>query len=187
MNRKIRLFLVQVGPKHYERYTPPLGLLYLAAYLRERFPLEIGLVHQAMEDYSNETTAQMAVDFNADIVGLRCLTPSAHALIPITKIIKRAMPKALIILGGPHASAYGPESLRSTSADAAVVGEGEITMERVLDAYSGQGSLSEIPGLIWRNHNDEIIHNEGENPIVSDLDSMPLPAYDLLDISKYWK
>ncbi len=187
MTKKIRLFLAHVAPpSRFVQRTPPLGLLYLAAYLRERYTVDIAVVHQGIEHCSSEQLARKAIDFDADIVGLRCLTPSAHALPIITRAIRLARPRALIVLGGPHVAAFGGESLGSTDADLAVCGEGEITMTQIVAAYLGQGEYEHISGLIRRTSEGEIVTNAGVPPIVHDLDSLPFPAYDLIDTRKYW-
>ncbi len=180
------MFLALVSPaSQYRPITPPLGLLYIAAYLRERFPLDIQVVHQRVANWSSEELARRAIDFKADIVGLGCLTPGAYALPEITAAIRAAMPETLIVLGGPHVAVSGATALANTSADAAVAGEGEIAMEQILNAYLNGEDMRTIPGLIWRDPAGSIVTNPGMTPVVKDLDSLPIPAYDLIDIYAY--
>ncbi len=186
--KKLRLFLAEIQPpSQYSQMTPPLGLLYLAAYLRERFSLDITIVHQGIEQCTSGALARMAVDFNPDIAGLRSLTPSAHALPYITGAIKSALPDTLIVLGGPHVAAYDESALAPTSADLAVSGEGELAMEHIVEAYLNRDSYEKIPGLIRRTKDGYVVKNEGEEPFIQDLDQLPFPAYDLIDMPKYWK
>ncbi len=163
-----------------------MGLLYLAAYLRERFPVEIRIINQRMEGCSNEALAKMAVDFNPDIVGFGCITPAAHGLPEVVKAVRKAAPDMKIILGGPHISAFGAPVLDDIPADVAFVGEGERNLASYLEAFLGDGDLEAIPGLIWRTPSGEIAVNPGSAPIIEDLDSLPMPAYDLIDLSRYW-
>lgn len=186
MPRKTRLFLALVSPPNqYRHVTPPMGLLYLAAYLRERFPLDIKVVHQRIARCSSDDLARMAIDYDADIVGLGCLTPAAYALPAITRAIRTARPQTLIALGGPHVAASGEKVLADTDADIAVAGEGELAMEQVLEAYLGGGDMSAIAGLIRRTPDDGVVTNPGVMPIIHDLDSLPVPAYDLINIHDY--
>jgi anaerobic magnesium-protoporphyrin IX monomethyl ester cyclase len=170
----------------YPLATPPLGILYIAAYLRSKFPLEIKVVNQRLEGCSFETLARMALDFRADIIGLSCMTPTAHGLTPIINAIRAEQPEAFIVVGGPHVSAFGPDVLLETKADVAIAGEGELSMEMLLEAFHTGSGFEHIPGLTYRNNTGEIITNPGQTPVIQDLDILPLPAYDLIDVRHYW-
>jgi len=187
--RRLRLLLVHVGRRTIELpvITPPLGIMSLAAYLRERLPLTIRLIDQRLENATTTDLVRAAVDFEADVVGLGTLTPMAYLLPELTQKIRQALPKALIVLGGAHVAAFGASALEDIEADTAVPGEGEIALEKILEAHAGGGGFGHIPGLIWRDPSGEIIVNPGAIPYIEDLDSLPFPAYDLIDFSKYWR
>jgi len=186
--KKKRLFLVNVGLRSplYPLVSPPMGPLYLAAWLRERFPLEIQIVNQRLDNQSFQEIARMAVAFEADIVGLSTMTPFAYALPMIIDEIRKLRPQTKIVLGGPHISAFGVSVLDAALADAAVAGEGERSMEMFLEAHLGGGDFAKIPGLMWRNDEGEVIVNAGVAPIIEDIDAIPMPAYDLIDPTRYW-
>ncbi|HOV75280.1 MAG TPA: radical SAM protein [Candidatus Hydrogenedentes bacterium] len=187
--RRLRLLLVHVGRRTIELpvITPPLGILSLAAYLRDRLPLDIRLIDQRLENAASGDIVRAAIDLGADVVGLGTLTPMAHLLPGLTQQIRKALPDALIVLGGPHVAAFGASVLEDTEADAAVPGEGEIALEQILRAYAEGGGFGHIPGLIWRDPSGEIIVNPGAIPHIEELDSLPFPAYDLIDFRKYWR
>lgn len=187
--KKLRLFLANVGRRHalYPLATPPMGILALAAYLRTKFDLEIKVVNQRAENFTYAEVARQAVEFEADIVGLSALTPFGYALGGLTRAIRQARRNALIVLGGPHCSAFGERVLEGTAANAAVVGEGERSFEQVIEAYFGGGGLADIPGLIWRDADGEVLRNPGVGLVFEDLDALPFPAYDLIDVTAYWK
>lgn len=185
----MRLFLANIGlrTRLYPLATPPLGILHIAAYLRSRFPLDIQVVNQRIEACSYEDIARMAIDYEADVVGLSSMTPAAHGLPIITKAIRAARPKTIIVLGGPHISSFGIQALAGTDADAAVAGEGEQSMEQIMAAIHNGGGFEHIPGLMWRQPDGEIVVNPGHAPIIEDLDTLPMPAYDLIDVRRYWR
>jgi anaerobic magnesium-protoporphyrin IX monomethyl ester cyclase len=187
MAGKTKVFMALVGPppKEILYVTPPLGLMYIAAWIRERFDVEILLVNQRVEKWSSERLAKEAAAFKADIVALGCMTPSAYALPEVTQGIRTLLPEALIVLGGPHVAAFREEALAATSANLAVAGEGEIAMERILQAYLDAGDMTQIPALMRREEDGSVVTNPGTLPIIEDLDSMPMPAYDLIDHRKY--
>ncbi len=187
--KPLRLFLANVGLRSYlyPLATPPLGPLYIAAYLRTKFPMEIKVVNQRLEGCTYDALARMALDFEADIVGLGSMTPTAHGLPPVINAIRAERPDMFIVLGGPHASAFGPDILIDNNADAAVCGEGELSMEMIVEARRTGSGLNHIPGLVWRSPEGEIITNPGDTPVVQELDTLPMPAYDLIDVRRYWR
>jgi len=186
---KRRLYLVNIGLRVplFQLSTPPLGLMYLAGYLRDRFALDIRVVNQKVENLSYRALADDIVAYGADIVGLSALTPFGYALGEVSRRVREGLPEALIVLGGPHASSFGETALEGTSADALVVGEGERALEQVIQEYFfGGRDLSLIPGLIWRDKDRGIVRNPGMVPLIEELDALPFPAYDLIDLQKYW-
>jgi len=167
---------------------PPMGVLSLAAYLRTKFDLDIMVVNQRQEACSTEDIARRAVDFKADIVGLSALTMGGYSLGPLTATVRSGLPDSLILLGGPYVAGAGILALKETSADAAVIGEGERSLEAiVLARCCGNGNLADIPALIWRNHDGTVVQNPGTTPVVENLDDLPYPAYDLIDLPAYWR
>ena len=198
--KRLRVFLASVGRRtiHYSSVTPPLGLLSLAAYLRQKFDLDLKIVDLRVENYSTDELARQAAGFGADVVGFGSLTPTAHVMAEATLKVRQALPRALILMGGPHVSAFRAEAMQDTAADALVVGEGELAFEQILQVYLGGGfhpssrrlgdrDFSGVPGLVWRNADGDVVTNPGAMPPIEDMDSLPFPAYDLIDIRKYWR
>ncbi len=188
MTAVLRVFLINVGLRRplYPLATPPMGLLALAAYVRTKSEVEIRIVNQRVDNLSPEELARQAAAMKADIVGLSCFTTSAYQLGPISREMRRALPNALIVLGGPHASAAGANSIDGTDITMAVPGEGELSFEAIVQARREGTGVEHIPGLIWRSEDGSVHVNPGAPPQIDDLDALPLPAYDLLDMPSYW-
>lgn len=187
--KRTRLFLVNVGRRKpiYPLATPPMGIMYLAAYLRERFDLEIVLINQREENLAVDEIIRQARGFDPDVIGFGAITTAVHDLAELTRKAREALPRALVLVGGPHVSAFREKVLEDTDAHVAVLGEGERTFEAILHARLGGDDFSEIPGLIWRAPDGEIVSNPGHTLMIEDLDTLPFPAYDLIDLRKYWK
>jgi radical SAM superfamily enzyme YgiQ (UPF0313 family) len=192
--RRLRIFLARAGFQDLNQLdvSPPIGLLYLAAYVRERLDVDIRVVDQRAEGISNKQLVQQAVDFEADVVGFNSVTCMAHLVPELVSLVRTGLPDALVLLGGPHASAFETKALEETGTDMVVVGEGELSFQRILEAYldgrhENPRDYSDIPGLIWRDSDGQAVTNPGMMPFIEDLDSLPMPAYDLIDIRKYWK
>ncbi len=163
-----------------------MGIMYLAAHLRTKFDLDIRLVNQRAENYTEDELVRQIVDFDPQIVGFGAMTPAAHTLPMLTRAVRAALPDTLIMLGGPNASALGAKALDGNAADVAVSGEGELACEQILNVYLDNRDFSMIPGLHWRNEDGEAVTNPGALPFAEDLDSLPFPAYDLIDPKVYW-
>lgn len=181
--------MVNVGMRSrlYPLVTPPMGLLQLAAYLRSKLDASVYIVNQRLENATAVEIAKQAREFEADVVGFSVMTTSAYLLPELVRQVRAALPEALVVLGGPHVSSVGTEVLAKVDADIAVSGEGERTFEQVLEAKASGASFDTIPGLIRRDKDGMIRQNPGTLPMIEDLDSLPLPAYDLIDLPAYWQ
>jgi anaerobic magnesium-protoporphyrin IX monomethyl ester cyclase len=159
--------------------------MYLAAYLRTKFNVEVRIVNQKINNLPNDELVKQAREFGADVIGLSVMTTNAYSLPYITENLKAVLPKALIAIGGPHVSAFGAKSLEGNLADVAVPYEGELSFEAVINAYYNAGNIADVPG-IFRRTEEGIVINAGDTPFIEDLDSLPFPAYDLIDLNPYW-
>ncbi|MDY6823078.1 MAG: radical SAM protein [Thermodesulfobacteriota bacterium] len=187
--KPFRLFLANVGKRQVEfpLVTPPMGIMSLAAYIRSRYNADIRLLNQKVPNCPNSRVVAMAREFKADVVGLSATSPTAHNLPEITHGIKAAMPGTLIVLGGAHVSSVGGDAMANTEADAAVAGEGEIALEQILRARFEGDTLADVPGIFRRTQDGRIVQNPGRIPFIKDIDTLPPPAYDLIDLPPYWK
>ncbi len=156
---------------------PPLGLGYLAASLRARLGRDKIEFRVICDDVKG-----VIEDFRPDIVGISSVTQNySRALLYAQLANKSGLP---VICGGVHITMM-PMSL-SRNMDAGIIGEGEETICELLEAFIRDGgllddSLSKIKGIIYWSKEDRIIHTQARDWI-SSLDSLPLPARDLLTI-----
>jgi radical SAM superfamily enzyme YgiQ (UPF0313 family) len=168
-------------------YWPPLGLLYLSSALKERLGAEVMLVdrnqllgtHGSMDEVDRETI-NMLSEFDPTWLGIGAPT----LLMPDTKHVatmaKKACPQATIVLGGVHPSVLPEKTLTECApADIVVIGEGE---ESLLELVAGTSPHS-IAGIAFR-QGDAIIRTTDRLP-VGDLDSLPRPAWELIDMEYY--
>ena len=189
-SRPMRVMLILAGRRTLFRWvSPPLGILQLAGYLRNRLTnLEIRVVDQRADDCTIEEVVSRAAEFAPDVVGISCTTSSSGVLGELSSSIRGALPKALLMIGGPHASAYGAELMNTACTDCVVIGEGELMCEHVLRIWQeGSRDFSAVPGLVWRSAEGECLTNPGPAPVIQDLDTLPFPAYDLIDVRSYWR
>jgi len=160
-------------------HTPPEGLCYIAACLR-RQGIRVAVVDAVPQGLDSAAAAQAIVRYEPKIVGLTLMTISANAAGRLADAIKAIHPECTTVAGGPHVTIMPEETLkRFPSIDLAVIGEGETTMtELTLALLNGKDGLDDISGMAFRREGG--IVRTRARPFIEDLDSLPLPAWDLL-------
>jgi len=121
----------------------------------------------------------------ADVVGINVMCSYAALNTELNlKFIKKLRPDLPVVMGGHHPTFQDAEWLER-GADAVVRREGEITFPELVDALAGNRRLSAVPGVSWRDSSGGI-HRNPDRPFITDLDSLPLPRWDLVDFSGYY-
>jgi len=187
--KPLRVTLINAGQPSFTSpaVSPPLGLLYLAAYARRHLPSTFQIIDQRGLDLSLETVVKNTRAFSPDVIGLRCLTANAGMARKLAEAFRIECPNAVLLAGGPHASAMGARILEDMPIHAAVPGEGEIAFTKILQAVASRSDLTEIPGIWWQNNSGQIHHNPGTPEYVENVDDIPIPAYELIDLYAYGK
>lgn len=86
---------------------------------------------------------------------------------------------------GGHGPAAAPEYfLRKTGADAVGIGEGEITFVELLDAFAGKRPLASVDGIAFIDENGSYVRTKPRE-LIQNIDTIPMPAYDLFDMTYY--
>ncbi|MDR1885686.1 MAG: radical SAM protein, partial [Synergistaceae bacterium] len=95
----------------------------------------------------------------------------------VKKLSRAAAERGLpVVIGGPESRALGEGFLRESLAYAIVVGEGEITFARLLDAMRADEDISGVPGLRFIDKTGRYV-DTGPGDIVENMDDIPFPAY----------
>ncbi len=154
----------------------PQGLLSIAAYLIEKghdvFVYDC-LGPDAPLDLQKQ--ARAILSYQPQMVGFSATTSSFPDAADLAQIIKEQSPKTITVCGGVHVSALEGKLLRDYPAfDFLISGEGEETLSELAAGLDP----AEIKGLIRRS-GAEVITND-PRPQISDLDSLPFPAYEKL-------
>lgn len=162
--------------------TPPINLACLAAFLIDK-GIKVEIFDPSAEEIElGDLYACVPRDF--DIVGVSSFTPTLKESVEILRIAKKINSRCIAIMGGAHISALPRETMSDfPGIDYGIVGEGELTLYELIKALQEDGDISKVKGIIYRS-NKEIIFNGYRERIVN-LDSLPFPAYNLLDMKKY--
>ncbi len=171
---------------HQARIAPPLGLMYLAAALRERGHrpkiLDMRIRPLPPSDLAREIKA-----FKPDLVGLSAFSVEMPKARELAGTIRReAGFSGPLVLGGPHASAAGAAVLSEPLVDFALAGEGEIAFPRLVEALAAgnRAAVREIPGLFLRENGGVV--STGKPRPSADVNLLPHPAWDLVDVPAYF-
>lgn len=171
--------------------TPPLGLLYIAAVLRQRLQADVQVIVAVLEADPLKALASRLRHFCPDIVGISALTAEAFLAHKAAATVKTEMPSVPVIMGGPYPSSDPGLVLGDSDVDAVVIGEGEETFTELTRLIMSERScwmntdiLSDIDGMAFRADGMTKISNP--RAPIEDLDSLPFPAWDLIDYKKFW-
>ena len=166
--------------------SPSLGLLTLAASLEQaghkptlhdvNSMLREGLVE--VDDSFYPEVARRILAADPDLVGFSTLCSSYHIALRLAQAIKSASPAIPTMFGGPQASVVDESTLKHyPCVDYILRGEADHTLPAFLtELGSGQRQFS-TPGLTWRTNGH--IQRTESTPLISDLNTLPLPAYHL--------
>lgn len=159
---------------------PALGLLYIAAALRQEPGLSIEVFDNTFTRQDSEFSTALRVK-KPKIVGV-------HANIVCREVAGRMIREAkaagaIVITGGPDPSTYEDLYLKDYGADYLVLGEGETTARDLVRTLLNGEDVSLIQGVAYLK-NGEIFRTPGR-PMVKDIDVFPMPAWDMLDMEPY--
>jgi anaerobic magnesium-protoporphyrin IX monomethyl ester cyclase len=161
---------------------PPTQLLALAAYLEREMPdVHIELIDSQAEQLSYATLKDRIARVQPDVVAVSGnMTCNAYTVARTVQLAKEVDPAIKTIVGGQHFSFLADESLRGIpELDFIIRGEGEVTFIELLRAIFGGGDPRTVAGLSLR-HNGGVLHTP-DRPFIEDLDSLPIPAYHLVE------
>ena len=184
------------GSLSYEKAIP-LGLIYIGAMLKQN-DYDVQLLDTLVNDENmikKEVTYQgmswinieeRIRSINPDIIGISALSTAQIPNVKnLLKRIKTIDDKIFTIVGGAHVSARPIEFIESCpDCDLVIIGEGENKILDVVKHLEGKLDIEKIDGVCYNKNNSIKIT---ENKYIKKIDDIPFPAYDLLEIEKYFK
>lgn len=174
--------IILINPDYMLYANPPLGLAYLAGYVRKILP------HIDIEIYDQIPFSKMLKKIKKDkpdVIGLSAVALNFYKVKKMANEIK-GVSKALLVIGGRHITTM-PESFKNTAFDVAILGEGEIGFIDFIRSYEKNKlniqELKKIPGLLLKD--DKKIINTGLPRFVGNLDDIPMPSRGILNMRYY--
>jgi radical SAM superfamily enzyme YgiQ (UPF0313 family) len=164
-------------------YWQPIGTLYVAASLLKAGH-EVKFLNGAFMSHDKVLNEIRA--YRPEFVGLYSTTFGWAKAKKTAEDIKRIDSRIFIAVGGPFPIAAKEQCLTddALSIDAVVTGEGELTVVEMLERLQAGKGLEGVEGVVYR-ENGKVICNK-PRPLITDLDSLPFPARELLgDADRY--
>ena len=176
------LFITTPSRLSTPNYMIPSGILALAAYMR-KFGHLVYVVDAALKLYPHDLTARLACDFKPDLIGVGGIITSYSFCVGLTRALKKIMPNVPIVLGGQVTINNTVNCFEHMPIDYMVYGYGEIPLQKIVQHLEGKLKIEGIPGISYRK--GDIVHESPGREFVEDINSLPLPAYDLVDMEYY--
>lgn len=175
----------------------PIGLTSLAASLMQRGH-EVIIIdafaqgYDMRQDRGDDYTfiglpfgdiAQQVAEFDAGVVGISSVFYfNLPTVLELASFLRHRLPRIKIVLGGTAATTLYKEVMASGSVDFIVLREGDFIFPGLLDNVNDP---SVVAGLVWRK-NGRVLTN-AEAPLPDDLDRLPFPARELINLDLYAK
>lgn len=160
--------------------APPLGMLYIATYLREK-GVDTSIIDEAAQGYSLKGTVDWVKKENPDILGFSTCSSSGRKAALIAERVKQENPNIVTVFGNFFATFNAERILKKYPfVDVIVRGEGEQTSLELAKCLEKNGDLKKVLGINFRN-NGQIISTP-DRPLIKDIDSLPFPDREMLDV-----
>jgi radical SAM superfamily enzyme YgiQ (UPF0313 family) len=167
------------------RPYPPLGILYLSAYLQQH-----AVAHEVFDTTfsTKKKLEQYVLQHQPKHIGIYVNLMTKLNVLEMITGIKKQLPQTTITLGGPDVR-YNAENYLRAGADFIVLGEGEETLYELTEYTSGKRTeRHKIAGIAYLN-NGQFIQNP-ERQKIKDLNELPVPNRHKIDLHLYleaWK
>ena len=140
----------------------------LSAFLKRAGYRDVEVLHLDALPASGEHLKGKLREFKPDIVGIGAMTAQAKSMHAAARLVKELLPEALVLVGGAHPTHYPEDCANDPAIDAAVLHEGELTLlELVVLRRDGRAVRTRA------------------REFIEDLDSLPFPDYDAVDLEAY--
>lgn len=167
---------------------PPMGILYIAACL-ESLGYSVSVIDAHADDLTVEDVILKIKNYNPRVVGISCnYAPLHNITMDLCSKIKIENKNIVTVVGGNHAAASYEHMLKSCrDIDYVILGQGEYIFSSLLRAIDPSSKndkrISDVKGIAYTD--DGVVYKTPSAPIINNLDELPLPAYHLVDMSKY--
>lgn len=160
---------------------PNRGILSLASLL-EKQGYAVKIIDLNLYEMAEDKLLEAIGLIKPRIIGITSSTYKSRHVLCLARVIKEHYPEILIVTGGPHFSYQYQEAL-SEGFDLVVLFEAEETLPKVVKAFLLEKAFEGIDGIAFKK-GCHIVYNKPKRKKI-DMNQFPLPAYHLVEMSKY--
>ncbi len=162
---------------------PPFGLMYLAAVLRQA-GIGVSILDLNALRWPDEQVRDYFRENRFPVVGIGGMTTVYYYVRWLARWIKECSPDTKLIGGGSFATPVPEIVLSRTPIDAVCIGEGESVIAPLATSLLSGRALDDVPGIAFTSAGGSVVRTPAR-PLIDDLDVLPWPAYDLVDMRLY--
>lgn len=179
--------------------VPFLGIAYIGAAARERGH-RVDIVDMCGEDIARTEVIRgryvaYGMSFSAlenrikpsGVIGFTCMFSQDWVFHrELIQYVRKLYPESIFVTGGEHVSSLPEYCLEDCpELDICVVGEGEEVFVKLLSVLEKKGSLSDVPGLVYRTGERGTYCSTPRASRIREIDKIPLPAWDITPMENY--
>lgn len=159
--------------------TPPLGIIYIAAVLKNA-GVDVSILDESGQGFSLKNILDWVKREDPDVLGFSTLNISGRRAALIAEKVKLENPTILIVFGNHYATFNAVRVLRKyPCVDVIVRGEGEYTMLELAKCIEKKEDYSKVLGITFKKGAKTI--TTPERPLIQKLDALPFPERELLN------
>lgn len=175
---KVLLVMPDYGKQNF--YHMNIGLMYVSSYLKQK-GYEVYCLN--MNHHKSQELIKLLQDNCFDVIGTGGHFIHLPIIKSLMKIIRQYSPDSKIVLGGGIASTDFEFIFHELKPDFLVVGEGEITLDILLQALKNNIDLHKATGIVFK-ENGNIVKTH-PTALISDLDALSFPDYEGFEYGYY--
>ena len=182
--RKNKIILTTLSPDTHRTSEENLGLAYLTAVLRKR-GYNVEIIDGWLGGLSDEEVLRRILnDKEVAIVGVSCYMSNNDKSIELAKRIREVRPEIKLMCGGFGPSFNPQKFVKDGVFDIAMIGEGEESIVEVSDYFTENSNrkIEDIKGIVFEK-DGKTVRTE-KRDLISDLDVIPFPARDTMNMAK---
>ncbi len=185
-------YFLRFDPKQWDLQMPypPLGTIYAAALMRE-LGHEVRLFDTMFSQRAEEVLPHLD-EFEPDVLVVyddgfnyltkMCLTNMRHAAWEMCQMA-RDRGCRVVVCSSDSTDHY--EKYLAHGAEMVILGEGEMGLQELVGKFErGEEDWENVKGIAYQNGQEEAVKTL-KRPVIRDLDSLPAPAWDLINIAPY--
>jgi anaerobic magnesium-protoporphyrin IX monomethyl ester cyclase len=181
---RLLLIKARIEDPEGEASAPAVGVMQLGATARAWSGWQVRSLDLWLESNEEAAIRDALRQYPAEVIGLSGLTAESDSLYRAARYARQGAPGAVILAGGPHASSYTQQTVARPEIDGVVIGEGERTLQEILDRIAAGSTWDNVAGTALKNGAGGCRLNP-TRPFIENIDELPLPAWDLTDLDAY--